>query len=90
MPWAVAKWGAWPPSWRPIWALPRRVAIAQRLNLSTIARKPGLKAVDLFEAVREKRVRALWVIATNPAISLPDSARVREALANCELLIVWR
>ena len=57
-------------------------------NSPTIARKPGLKAVDLFEAVREKRVRALWVIATNPAISLPDSARVREALANCELLIV--
>ncbi|MGL4206408.1 MAG: molybdopterin-dependent oxidoreductase, partial [Aeromonadaceae bacterium] len=57
-------------------------------NSPTIARKPGLKAVDLFEAVREKRIRALWVIATNPAISLPDSARVREALANCELLIV--
>ncbi|MFC3913933.1 molybdopterin-dependent oxidoreductase [Pseudaeromonas sharmana] len=54
----------------------------------TIARKPGLKAVDLFTAVHEKKIRALWVIATNPAISLPDSARVREALANCELLIV--
>lgn len=53
-----------------------------------IARQPGLKAVDLFEAVREKKIRALWVIATNPAISLPDSARVREALANCEFLIV--
>ena len=54
----------------------------------TIARQPGLKAVDLFEAVRQKKIRALWVIATNPAISLPDSARVREALANCEFLIV--
>ena len=43
---------------------------------------------DLFNALHEKKIRALWVIATNPAISLPDSAKVREALANCELLIV--
>ena len=53
-----------------------------------IARKPGYKAVDLFEAVRTGKVRALWVIGTNPAISLPDSLRVREALANCEFLVV--
>ena len=57
-------------------------------NSPTIARKPGHKAVDLFNALHEKKIRALWVIATNPAISLPDSAKVREALANCELLIV--
>ncbi len=53
-----------------------------------IARQPGHKAVDLFQAVHDGRIRALWVIATNPAISLPDSAKVREALARCELLIV--
>ena len=53
-----------------------------------IADRPGLMAVDLFEAVSEGRVRALWVMGTNPAVSLPDSARVREALAACELLVV--
>ncbi|GAA4502146.1 molybdopterin-dependent oxidoreductase [Pseudaeromonas paramecii] len=53
-----------------------------------IATRSGHKAVQLFDAVRKGEVRALWVIATNPAISLPDSARVREALANCEFLIV--
>lgn len=54
----------------------------------TIATRPGLKAVDLFEAVSAGKIRALWVIATNPAISLPDSSRVREALAACEFLVV--
>ncbi|MDT8386585.1 MAG: nitrate reductase [Thiogranum sp.] len=53
-----------------------------------IARQPGLKAVDLFEAVRSGKVKALWVMATNPAVSLPDTNRVREALAACECLVV--
>ena len=50
--------------------------------------KPGLKAVDLFRAVRKGEVKALWVMATNPAVSLPDAARVREALSKCEFLVV--
>src|SRR5690606_5737279 len=48
-----------------------------------MARKPGLKAVDLFRSVGEGRVKALWIMATNPAVSLPDAGSVREALAAC-------
>ena len=54
----------------------------------TIAEKPGLKAVDLFRAIGEGRVKALWVMATNPAVSMPDAGRVREALAACPFLVV--
>ncbi|MDP9424062.1 MAG: molybdopterin-dependent oxidoreductase [Pseudomonadota bacterium] len=53
-----------------------------------MATKPGLKAVDLFQAVRTSEIKALWVMATNPAVSLPDAARVREALEQCEFLVV--
>ncbi len=53
-----------------------------------MAAKPGLKAVDLFRAVRRGEVKALWIMATNPAVSLPDAARVRDALKNCEFLVV--
>ncbi|MEZ5527473.1 MAG: molybdopterin-dependent oxidoreductase [Gammaproteobacteria bacterium] len=53
-----------------------------------IATKPGLKAVDLFEGIAEGRVKAVWIMATNPVVSLPDSERVREALRQCELVIV--
>ncbi|WP_375287487.1 molybdopterin-dependent oxidoreductase [Sphingomonas sp.] len=48
-----------------------------------MATRPGLKAVDLFRAIGEGRIKALWIMATNPAVSMPDAARVREALAAC-------
>ncbi|SDK17340.1 nitrate reductase [Billgrantia gudaonensis] len=49
---------------------------------------PGHKAVALFEAIERGEVRALWVMATNPAVSLPKAERVRAALAKCPLVIV--
>ena len=54
----------------------------------TMATKPGLKAVDLFRALGEGRIKALWVMATNPAVSMPDVGRVREALAGCPFVVV--
>lgn len=54
----------------------------------TIAEKPGLKAVDLFRSIGEGRIKALWVMATNPAVSMPDAGRVREALAACPFVVV--
>jgi assimilatory nitrate reductase catalytic subunit len=53
-----------------------------------IAAKAGLKAVDLFQAVGDGRIKAIWIIGTNPAVSLPDAGAVREALARCELVVV--
>jgi len=53
-----------------------------------MATRPGLKAVDLFEAVRAGRIKAVWIMATNPVDSLPDADAVREALRACEFSIV--
>jgi assimilatory nitrate reductase catalytic subunit len=53
-----------------------------------MATKPGLKAVDLFRAINEGRIKTLWVMATNPAVSLPDAGRVREALEAVPFLVV--
>ncbi|MYN16289.1 molybdopterin-dependent oxidoreductase [Rugamonas sp. FT107W] len=52
-----------------------------------MAAKPGLKAVDLFRAIEEGKVKAVWVIATNPMVSLPDADQVRRALEKCELVV---
>lgn len=54
----------------------------------TVCEKPGLTAIDLFEAVHAGRIKALWIIATNPVVSLPDADRVREALERCRHVIV--
>jgi len=53
-----------------------------------IARRPGLKAVELFEAIEQGRIKAVWIMATNPAVSLPASERVRRALARCDRVVV--
>ncbi|RAK63105.1 nitrate reductase [Phenylobacterium kunshanense] len=65
-----------------------RARVQRFWGAPTLAAAPGLKAVDLFEAVREGRIKALWVMATNPAVSLPDAGRVREALERCPFVVV--
>ena len=57
-------------------------------NAPRIAHKPGLKAVDLFQAVEAGKIKALWIMATNPAASLPDTNQVRAALAKCPFVVV--
>ena len=53
-----------------------------------ISAEPGLKAVDLFEAIEAGQVRWLWIMGTNPLVSLPQADRFRAALARCERVIV--
>ncbi len=53
-----------------------------------IARKPGLKAVDMFRAVADGRIKALWIMATNPVVSMPDADAVAAAIAACPFVVV--
>src|SRR3546814_7613388 len=53
-----------------------------------LAARPGLKAVDLFRAVGDGRIKALWIMATNPAVSMPDADAVAAALAACPFVAV--
>ena len=55
---------------------------------ATVAHKAGLKAVDLFDAIHDGKVKAVWIMATNPVVSLPNANKVKEALAKCELVVV--
>ncbi len=52
-----------------------------------IASKPGLKAVDMFDAVADGRIKALWIMATNPVDSLPNADAVQTAIKACPLVI---
>ena len=53
-----------------------------------IADKPGLKAVDMFRAVADGRIKAIWIMATNPVDSMPEADSVRAALAACPFVVV--
>lgn len=48
----------------------------------------GLKAVDLFDAIYEGKVKAVWIMGTNPVVSLPDADKVKDALRRCEMVVV--
>ena len=65
-----------------------REAVRTFWDAPRIADKPGLKAVDLFRAVEEGKVKAVWIMATNPVVSMPDADQVRRALAACELVVL--
>ncbi|GGY45676.1 nitrate reductase [Pseudoduganella albidiflava] len=64
-----------------------RAAVREFWDSPRIADKPGLKAVDLFQAIEAGKVKAVWIIATNPMVSLPDADQVRRALSKAELVI---
>ena len=57
-------------------------------DASNIATHEGLKAVQMFEAIERGDIKALWVMATNPAVSLPRAGAVRDALGKLELFVV--
>jgi assimilatory nitrate reductase catalytic subunit len=53
-----------------------------------IATHEGLKAVQMFEAIARGEIKALWVIGTNPAVSLPDADAARTAMKKLELFVI--
>ncbi|HUG72783.1 MAG TPA: nitrate reductase, partial [Steroidobacteraceae bacterium] len=65
-----------------------RSAVQEFWGSPRIAERPGLKAVELFEAIDAGRVKAVWIMATNPLVSLPDADLARRALERCPLVIV--
>ncbi|PWA04628.1 nitrate reductase [Flavobacterium psychrotolerans] len=53
-----------------------------------ISEKPGLTATEMFDALESGKMKAIWIICTNPLVSLPDSRRVEKALANAKFVVV--
>ncbi len=57
-------------------------------NTDVLPDSPGLAAVDMFDAIADGRIKAVWIMATNPVVSLPNADKVKHALQNCELVVV--
>ncbi|WP_036173255.1 nitrate reductase [Massilia sp. 9096] len=65
----------------------QRAALQDFWQAPRMAAQAGLKAVDLFRAIEEGKVKAVWIMATNPIVSLPDADQARRALEKCELVV---
>ncbi|WP_461150437.1 molybdopterin-dependent oxidoreductase [Spirosoma pulveris] len=53
-----------------------------------IAAKPGLTATEMFEALGNDTLKAIWIINTNPMVSMPDANTVEKALKNARYVVV--
>lgn len=68
---------------------PQHRDLLQRFwNAPNVAQKAGLKAVDMFRSVESGKIKALWILSTNPLVSLPDAAQARRALEKCDFVVV--
>jgi assimilatory nitrate reductase catalytic subunit len=65
-----------------------RAALTEFWDAHALAPHPGLKALDMFDAVADGRIKAIWIVATNPAASMPCADKVRVALAACPFVVV--
>ena len=65
-----------------------RNAVAGFWNAPNMVSGPGLKAVDLFRACGDGRIKALWILSSNPVVSMPDADAVAAALRACEFVAV--
>lgn len=58
------------------------------VDVQGIPERRGLAYPDIIQAVLDGEIKALWIIATNPLVSFPHQARLREALAKLDFLVV--
>ncbi|MDC0738805.1 nitrate reductase [Cognatishimia sp. SS12] len=65
-----------------------RAAVQDFWQAPTLPTVSGLKAVDMFDAVERGEIKAIWVMCTNPAQSMPEADRVRQALIDCPFVVV--
>jgi assimilatory nitrate reductase catalytic subunit len=65
-----------------------RATAARFWGVESVAPKAGLKAVDMFDAIASGQIKAVWVMATNPVLSLPNANKVEAALKACEFVVV--
>ncbi|MDF1822107.1 MAG: nitrate reductase [Alcanivoracaceae bacterium] len=62
--------------------------VSEFWQTESLATAAGLKATDLFNAVSDGQIKAIWIMATNPVVSLPDADKVRAALKLCPTVVV--
>ena len=65
-----------------------RAEVAKLWDVPAIPGRPGKTAVDMFDAIRRGEIKAVWIVCTNPAQSLPGQDAVREALERAELVVL--
>lgn len=65
-----------------------RDEVAHYWGVEQLPSNAGLTAIELFDAVDDGKIKALWIACTNPAQSLPDQNKIHRALALCPFVVL--
>ena len=65
-----------------------RAEVQQFWGSGPLADKPGYTATEMFEALEDGRLKAIWIICTNPLTSLPNVRQAEAALAKARFVVV--
>src|SRR5690606_20788108 len=65
-----------------------RVEVARFWEVGQLAEKPGKTATEMFDGLEDGSIKAIWIICTNPLVSLPDSRKVEAALKKAKFVVV--
>jgi ferredoxin-nitrate reductase len=65
-----------------------RAEVQQFWGSGPLAATPGYTATEMFEALEDGRLKAIWIICTNPLTSLPNVRQAEAALAKAKYVVV--
>lgn len=65
-----------------------RKEVADFWQVPSVPEKPGLTATQMIEALERGDLKAVWIVCTNPIVSLPDARRAEDALKKARFVVV--
>jgi ferredoxin-nitrate reductase len=65
-----------------------REEVAKFWSVPSVPEKPGLTATEMFDNLLSGKMKAIWIICTNPLVSLPDARNAEVALRNAKFVVV--
>lgn len=65
-----------------------RKEVADFWNVDDIPAKAGYTATEMIDALENDKLKAIWIICTNPMVSLPNSKKVEKALKKARFVVV--
>ncbi|QDO93881.1 molybdopterin-dependent oxidoreductase [Formosa sediminum] len=65
-----------------------RQEVADFWNVDKISDKAGYTATEMFEALESGKMKAVWIVCTNPMVSMPNAHKVEKALKHAKFVIV--
>lgn len=57
-------------------------------QVNGLSHKPGLSATEMIDALDSGKLKAIWIVCTNPLVSLPNMNKVERALKNAPFVVV--